>query len=134
MTRPRPRARCGTLFWFDERSLYLSTKTVCPPNAPSANRPSIGLRSTGVIFALRKIYSLKDREEVSRRLRDCHLIYSWQVVRQHTTMPIHRPLLAFTFILTLTSLPAQNTFPDGRLDPTRNPSTTSKPLHAPLPA
>jgi hypothetical protein len=48
-------------------------------------------------------------------------------------MPIHRPLLAFTFILTVTSLPAQNTFPDGRLDPTRNPSATSQPLHSPLP-
>src|SRR5260370_23635401 len=48
-------------------------------------------------------------------------------------MPIHRHLLAFTFTLTVTSLPAQNTFPDGRLDPTRNPSTTSQPLHAPLP-
>jgi hypothetical protein len=49
-----PRARCGALFWFDERSLYLSTKAVCRSNAPSANRPSIGLRSTGVIFSLKK--------------------------------------------------------------------------------
>src|SRR5216683_2987425 len=68
--------------------LILSTKAVCRPNAPSANRPSIGLRSTGVISALRKIYSLNDREQLSRRLRDtrtAYLIYSWQVVRQHTT-------------------------------------------------
>jgi alpha-L-rhamnosidase len=48
-------------------------------------------------------------------------------------MPIHRPLLALAFILTITGLPAQNTFPDGRLDPTRNAATTSQPLHTPLP-
>ncbi|WP_263367823.1 alpha-L-rhamnosidase-related protein [Edaphobacter bradus] len=47
-------------------------------------------------------------------------------------MPIHRPLFALV-ILTVTSLPAQNIFPDGRLDPTRNPETTSQPLHTPLP-
>ncbi len=48
-------------------------------------------------------------------------------------MPTYRPLLAFTFILTATSLAAQNTFPDGKLDPTRNPATTAQPLHKPLP-
>src|ERR1700754_3942310 len=48
-------------------------------------------------------------------------------------MPIHRPLLAFTVLLSVTGLPAQTTFPDGRLDPTRNPITTAQPLHTPLP-
>ena len=48
-------------------------------------------------------------------------------------MLIQRPLLALTLLLTVTTLPAQTTFPDGRLDPTRNPITTGQPLHTPLP-
>jgi alpha-L-rhamnosidase len=47
-------------------------------------------------------------------------------------MPIYRPLLALVFVLALHSLPAQSTFPDGRLDPTRNAAITSQPLHTPL--
>ena len=48
-------------------------------------------------------------------------------------MCLLRPFLAFTLLLTATTLPAQVTFPDGRLDPTRNPITTAQPLHTPLP-
>ncbi|WP_035346874.1 alpha-L-rhamnosidase C-terminal domain-containing protein [Edaphobacter aggregans] len=48
-------------------------------------------------------------------------------------MCIQRPLLALALLLTATTLPAQNTFPDGRLDPTRTPTTTAQPLHTPLP-
>lgn len=48
-------------------------------------------------------------------------------------MLIQRPLLALTVILTITTLHAQTTFPDGRLDPTRNSITTAQPLHTPLP-
>jgi hypothetical protein len=48
-------------------------------------------------------------------------------------MPIQRTPLALAILLTAVSLPAQTTFPDGRLDPTRNPITTAQPLHYPLP-
>jgi hypothetical protein len=48
-------------------------------------------------------------------------------------MTIQRSLLFTLLLLTAASLPAQTTFPDGRLDPTRNPITTAQPLHTPLP-
>ena len=48
-------------------------------------------------------------------------------------MSTYRPLLVFTFVFTVASLAAQSTFPDGKLDPTRNPATTAQPLHRPLP-
>ena len=48
-------------------------------------------------------------------------------------MTIQRSLLASLVFLTAAFLPAQTTFPDGRLDPTRNPITTAQPLHTPLP-
>src|SRR4051812_18393264 len=51
----------------------------------------------------------------------------------HGPMPLQRSLLALAVILITSALSAQTTFPDGRLDPTRNPITTAQPLHTPLP-
>jgi alpha-L-rhamnosidase len=48
-------------------------------------------------------------------------------------MPLQRSLSAFAVILTATALAAQDSFPDSRLDPTRNPITTAQALHTPLP-